>query len=83
LIWAATKTNLVLQALRLATPVILLILRGVVRSRDFWVKGLQQAVYDKGTVTDFMVDSYRCPQLAKEWDIGLLLFVTARLTAVR
>ncbi|GLI69240.1 hypothetical protein VaNZ11_013815 [Volvox africanus] len=66
--------------LRLMTPVITLLLRSLVRQRTFWLKGLQQAYYNPGAVTQDIVDSYRQPQLVSGWEVGLVKFLLARLT---
>ncbi|GIM17480.1 hypothetical protein Vretimale_20030 [Volvox reticuliferus] len=71
---------LLLTVLRLLTPVITLLLRSLVRQRTFWLKGLQQAYYNPGAVTQDIVDSYRLPQLVSGWEVGLVNFLLARLT---
>lgn len=42
----------VLCVLRVLRPLVLALLRSLVRSRDFWVRGLGQAWYDKTKLTD-------------------------------
>ncbi|GIL51728.1 hypothetical protein Vafri_7657 [Volvox africanus] len=69
-----------LTVLRLMTPVITLLLRSLVRQRTFWLKGLQQAYYNPGAVTQDIVDSYRQPQLVSGWEVGLVNFLLARLS---
>ncbi|EFJ48521.1 hypothetical protein VOLCADRAFT_90829 [Volvox carteri f. nagariensis] len=69
-----------MTVLRLLAPVITLLLRSLVRRRTFWVKGLQQAYYNPGAVTQDIVDSYRLPQLVSGWESGMVNFLLARLT---
>lgn len=44
-----THTHTYTQVLR---PVVIALLRALVRSRTFWLRGLQQAYHDPGAVTD-------------------------------
>jgi pimeloyl-ACP methyl ester carboxylesterase len=70
------STVLVLSVLR---PVIVLLLRSLVRSRTFWANTLRQAYYDQSKVTPAAVDAYRMPQLVKGWESGMVKFLLARL----
>ncbi|KAG2429307.1 hypothetical protein HXX76_011075 [Chlamydomonas incerta] len=72
-----------LGVLRLLAPVIILLLRSLVRRRTFWLKGLQQAYYNPSGVTPDIVDSYRMPQLVRGWEAGMVNFLLARLTRPR
>jgi pimeloyl-ACP methyl ester carboxylesterase len=72
------STVLVLSVLR---PVIVLLLRSLVRSRTFWANTLRQAYYDQSKVTPAAVDAYRMPQLVKGWETGMVQFLLARLGA--
>lgn len=62
------------------TPLILVCLRLLVRSREFWERGLASAWYDKSRVTRDYVNGYRIPQLVKNWDIGIVRFLMGRLS---
>jgi pimeloyl-ACP methyl ester carboxylesterase len=75
---AMLSTVLVLSVLR---PVIVLLLRSLVRSRKFWANTLRQAYYDQSKVTPAAVDAYRMPQLVKGWESGMVQFLLARLGA--
>jgi pimeloyl-ACP methyl ester carboxylesterase len=72
------STVLVLSVLR---PLIVLLLRSLVRSRTFWANTLRQAYYDQSKVTPAAVDAYRMPQLVKGWETGMVQFLLARLGA--
>ncbi|KAJ9508121.1 hypothetical protein QJQ45_021459, partial [Haematococcus lacustris] len=72
----------VLGLLHLLRPLIVLLLRVAVRSRTFWIKGLQQAYHDPAKVTDQVVDAYRLPQLVRGWEAGMFNFLVARLAHV-
>jgi pimeloyl-ACP methyl ester carboxylesterase len=72
------STVMVLSVLR---PVIVLLLRSLVRSRKFWANTLRQAYYDQSKVTPAAVDAYRMPQLVKGWESGMVQFLLARLGA--
>ena len=50
-------------ALWLAQPLLVLVLRAVVRNRAFWERGLSSAWHQKGGVTPDIIDAYRRPQL--------------------
>lgn len=66
----------------LAQPVLVVILRGLVRSREFWKKGLSNAWHSRDGISDELLDAYRLPQLVKGWEIGLVRFVRARVAGV-
>ena len=63
----------------LAQPVLVLILRSLVRSREFWKKGVSNAWHSREGVSDELLDAYRLPQLVRGWEIGLVRFVRARV----
>ena len=50
-------------ALWLAQPLLVLVLRAVVRNRAFWERGLSSAWHQKSGVSPDIVDAYRRPQL--------------------
>lgn len=72
------STVLVILALR---PAIVLLLRTLVRSKNFWANTLKQAYYDQSKVTPAAVDAYRMPQLVRGWETGMVQFLMARLGA--
>ena len=63
----------------LIQPVLVLFLRTLVRSRNFWKKGLSNAWHSRDGVSDELLDAYRLPQLVRGWEIGLVRFVRARV----
>jgi pimeloyl-ACP methyl ester carboxylesterase len=67
-------------ALLLLTPVLVLVLRRLVRSRAFWERGLASAWADGSRVTRRYVDAYRLPQLVRGWEGGMLRFLGARFS---
>mmetsp|Transcript_7462 Transcript_7462/g.21080 ORF Transcript_7462/g.21080 Transcript_7462/m.21080 type:complete len:535 (-) Transcript_7462:143-1747(-) len=85
--WAAVVGNLFAALCSTAAGVVLLmlqpmlvwLLRALVRSRAFWERGLRSAWYDSRGVTSELVDAYRMPQLVKGWEGGILRFVRAKL----
>lgn len=66
--------------LRILTPFPLLpFLRAAVRNKKFWLKGLASARGDGGAVPPRLLTAYRRPSLVRDWDVGMLRFVAARL----
>ena len=61
-----------------AKPFILIALRGMVRKKKFWWRGLQIAWANSDAVTQELVDGYYKPQAVEGWDVGLLRFVRSR-----
>ncbi|KAK9835008.1 hypothetical protein WJX81_003847 [Elliptochloris bilobata] len=74
---AAAATRAFLWLLQ---PLLVLALRGAVRSRAFWERGLASAWYERTGVTAALVDAYRTPQLVRGWERGLLRFLMARVS---
>lgn len=70
----------VLLLVRLASPAITVLLRALVRSKAFWVKGLSSAYQDPAKLTSAMVDHYRLPQLVRGWEQGMINFLSSRLS---
>ncbi|KAK9785507.1 hypothetical protein WJX73_002687 [Symbiochloris irregularis] len=64
----------------LSKPILLLLLRAAVRSRNFWVRGLRSSWYDKDKLPDELIDAYRMPQLVRGWEDGLIRFFLARVS---
>lgn len=62
------------------SPLILFILRKVVRNRAFWVQGLRAARYQPAGLTDALLDGYRRPGVVRDWDYGLVRFLRSRLS---
>lgn len=79
----ATLATLTRAAIMLATPLLVVILRCVVRSRGFWERGLARAWHRKTGVTQEVVDAYRLPQLVRGWERGMIAFLRARVAAER
>ena len=59
----AAAISVLRAALWLAQPLLVLVLRAVVRNRAFWERGLSSAWHRKGGVTPDIIDAYRRPQL--------------------
>ena len=73
-------TRALLPALFLiASPLVIVSVRILVRRRAFWLKGLQQAHCHAETVTPELLYRYRLPALVRGWEAGLLRFLRARL----
>ncbi|MEW5308004.1 MAG: hypothetical protein WDW36_010368 [Sanguina aurantia] len=70
----------VLLLVRLSSPAIAVLLRALVRSKAFWVKGLRSAYQDPAKLSSAMVDHYRLPQLVRGWEQGMINFLCARLS---
>lgn len=70
----------VLLLVRLLTPLLTLLLRSLVRSKAFWVKGLSSAYQDPTRLTPAMVDHYRLPQLVRGWEQGMINFLASRIS---
>jgi pimeloyl-ACP methyl ester carboxylesterase len=75
----AVAAACILAAIMVLKPLIVLLLRMVVRSKSFWERGLASAYYDSSKLTAEVVDAYRMPQLVRGWEDGMLQFVLARL----
>ena len=66
-------------AFALASPFVVASVRVLVRRKDFWLKGLQQAHLHAETVTPELLYRYRLPALVRGWERGLLRFLRARV----
>ena len=64
----------------IVTPVLVVVLRRLVRARSFWERGLAAAWSDKSRVTSQYVDGYRLGQLVKGWEYGIIRFMGARFS---
>lgn len=62
------------------TPILVLFLRHIVRSKSFWERGLAAAWVDKSRVTPQYVDAYRLGQLVRGWEGGILRFLSGRFS---
>lgn len=69
----------ILAALSVVKPLLLLLLRNLVRSRAFWQRGLEAAFFNKSKVSAKTVDMYRRPKMVRRWDEGMINFVLAQL----
>lgn len=68
LTWAGIALSILLG------PLLLLIVRSVVRAPSFWRRGLSLARFDPSTVTRSVLHGYRSPLRARRWDKGILNF---------
>lgn len=64
-------------SLALLKPLLLFNLRNAVRRKGFWEKGLRLAWSDETKITAEVIDAYRYPSLAENWDEGLIKFTVA------
>lgn len=76
----ATALVLLKFILLLSQPLLIYALRKLVRSRQFWIRGLSSAWTNTARVTSTYVDCYRYPQLVKGWELGILRFLRARFS---
>uniref|UniRef100_A0A061RJU7 AB hydrolase-1 domain-containing protein n=1 Tax=Tetraselmis sp. GSL018 TaxID=582737 RepID=A0A061RJU7_9CHLO len=73
---ASSAVGVLLIALQ---PLIVWLLRTLVRSRRFWERGIGSAWYDPKRLPAELVDAYRAPQLVKGWESGMVRFVRAKV----
>ena len=66
-------------SLLLIQPILLVVLRSIVRNRAFWQKGLESAWFNASKVTPEVIDGYRKGKLVRGWDVGMVKFVFAML----
>ena len=66
-------------SLLLIQPILLVVLRSIVRNRAFWQKGLESAWFNASKVTPEVIDGYRKAKLVRGWDVGMVKFVFAML----
>ena len=76
----AISSELIRLALLAATPLLLVFLRRLVRTRSFWERGLACAWSDPSRITREYVDRYRLGQLINGWEYGILRFLFARFS---
>ena len=64
-----------------AKPLLYVILRTIVRSKQFWRNGLSKVVAKSkaSLVDDSWIDGYRRPRVVQNWDLGMINFVSASL----
>ena len=65
----------------LAKPLLYVLLRTIVRSKQFWRNGLSNVVAKSKTslVDESWIDGYRRPRMVQNWDLGMINFVSASL----
>lgn len=65
----------------LAKPLLYVLLRTIVRSKQFWRNGLSNVVAKSKTslVDESWIDGYRRPRMVQNWDLGMITFVSASL----
>jgi pimeloyl-ACP methyl ester carboxylesterase len=65
----------------LAKPLLYVLLRMIVRSKQFWRNGLSNVVAKSKTslVDESWIDGYRRPRVVQNWDLGMINFVSASL----
>lgn len=75
----ALVSRLTGAVLWLVQPLLVVFLRILVRSRQFWKRGLSNAWHSRDGVSDELLDAYRLPQLVRGWEVGLVRFVRAQV----
>lgn len=65
----------------LAKPLLYVLLRTIVRSKQFWRNGLSNVVAKSkaSLVDESWIDGYRRPRSVQNWDLGMINFVSASL----
>lgn len=65
----------------LAKPLLYVLLRTIVRSKQFWRNGLSNVVAKSkaSLVNESWIDGYRRPRMVQNWDLGMINFVSASL----
>jgi len=80
---AASATSAAWCLVRAVEPVIILVLRALVRSERFWINGLRSAVHAsrRDSMSSDWVDGYRRPSIVRGWDAGMFRVVLASVAA--
>ena len=65
----------------LAKPLLYVLLRTIVRSKQFWRNGLSNVVAKSkaSLVDESWIDGYRRPRMVQNWELGMINFVSASL----
>ena len=69
----------VASLLQVMRPLVVLIVRSLVRSNLFWTHGLGSAYHDQSKLTARMMENYRLASLVKGWEFGLCRFIESML----
>ena len=66
-----------------AKPFLILLLRKLVRSKEFWTKGLRAAIDPSrvDAMASDWIDGYRKPSVVRDWDVGMFRVVLASVVA--
>ena len=80
---AASATSAAWCLIRAVEPIVILVLRALVRSERFWIKGLRSAVHAsrRDSMASDWVDGYRRPSIVRGWDAGMFRVVLASVAA--
>ena len=80
---AAAATSAAWCLVRAIEPVVILVLRALVRSERFWINGLRSAVHAsrRDSMSSDWVDGYRRPSIVRGWDAGMFRVVLASVAA--
>ena len=64
-------------------PFLILLLRKLVRSKEFWTKGLRAAIDPSrvDAMASDWIDGYRKPSVVRDWDVGMFRVVLASVVA--
>jgi sucrose-6F-phosphate phosphohydrolase len=65
--------------LRVVRPLVISLLRSLVRSKTFWTNGLSSSYADSSKLKERMVENYQLPSIVKGWEAGLCFFTESRL----
>ena len=79
----ASATSAAWCLIRAVEPIVILVLRALVRSERFWIKGLRSAVHAsrRDSMSSDWVDGYRRPSIVRGWDAGMFRVVLASVAA--
>ncbi len=79
----ASATSAAWCLIRAVEPIVILVLRALVRSERFWIKGLRSAVHAsrRDSMSSDWVDGYRRPSIVRGWDAGMFRVILASVAA--
>ncbi|OUS45834.1 Alpha/Beta hydrolase protein [Ostreococcus tauri] len=80
---AATLKTMSWTLLVATKPLLVVFLRSIVRSKEFWRRGLCAAIDPSrvSTMSEGWVDGYRLPKVVRDWESGMFRVVLASIAA--
>lgn len=75
----AALATLTWSLLVLTKPLMVVFLRALVRSKEFWTRGLRAAIHPSriATMSADWIDGYRLPKVIRDWESGMFRVVLA------